>query len=137
MSALAEFLYPSPARRTVTGIVRWWERRRLAYNALVGGTGLVTLSVVTTLQFLPPFSSPSFPPWQVIVAYGIGANVMYSLGWAIEIAAEKLFRGELLPIGPVLYRMGLTFALGLTLLPAVVISFVWVVAVGMTLLGLG
>ncbi|HKK93263.1 MAG TPA: hypothetical protein VJ925_07490 [Longimicrobiales bacterium] len=137
MSTLVEFLYPSPARRSVTGIVSWWERRRIAYNALVGGAGLVTLSVVTTLQMIPPFSSPSFPPWQVIVAYGIGANLMYSLGWVVEIAAEKLFRGELLPIGPALYRMGLTFAIGLTLLPAVVISFVWVVAVVVTLFGLG
>jgi hypothetical protein len=130
MTSLADFLFPVPARRSVPGIVGWWERRRLAYNAFVGTSGLVTLAVVTTLQALPPFSSPFFiPPWQPIVLYGIGANVLYTLGPAIEIAAEKLWRGEVLPIGPALYRMGLTFAVGLTLFPALLISLVWVVAV--------
>lgn len=137
MNPLVEFLYPSPARRTPLAIVSWWEDRRLAYNIMVGAAGLFTLAVVTTLQFIPPFSSPSVPPWQAVIVYGIGANLMYSLGWVVEVAAEKLFRGDLLPIGPVLYRMGLTFALGLTLLPAVVLSFVWIVAVVVTLLGLG
>ena len=137
MSALVEFLYPAPARRTALGIVSWWERRRLAYNALVGGTGLVTLSVITTLQLIPPFSSPGYPPWEAIVVYGIAANLGYSLGWIVELAADKLFGGALLPLGPVLHRMGLTFALGLTLLPALVIGLVWIVAVIVTLFGPG
>ncbi len=39
MTELTEFLFPAPARRSVSGIVRWWESRRLAYNVLVGGAG--------------------------------------------------------------------------------------------------
>ena len=129
MTSLAEFLFPVPARRSVPGILAWWERRRLAYNVFVGTSGLVSLAVFTTLQALPPFSSPVIPPWQVVVIYGVGANVLYTLGSVVEIAAEKLWRGELLPIGPALYRMGLTFAVGLTLFPALLISIVWVIAI--------
>ena len=35
MSAITEFLFPAPAKRTVGGIVTWWEKRRLAYNVVV------------------------------------------------------------------------------------------------------
>ncbi len=135
MTQLAEFLFPVPARRSVPGILAWWERRRLAYNVFVGTSGLVTLAVVTTLQALPPFSSPIVPPWQPIVLYGIGANVLYTLGPIIEIAAEKLWRGDLMPIGPALYRMGLTFAVGLTLFPALLISIVWMIATVVSVVG--
>jgi hypothetical protein len=135
MTTLAEFLFPAPARRSVPGILAWWERRRFAYNVFVGTSGLVSLAVVTTLQAIPPFSSPQFPPWQVIVAYGVGANVLYTLGSVVEIAAEKLWRGELLPIGPALYRMGLTFAVGLTLFPALLMIMVWIVALVASVFG--
>ena len=43
MSAITEFLYPTPAKRTVGGIVKWWEKRRLAYNVAVGASGLFSL----------------------------------------------------------------------------------------------
>jgi hypothetical protein len=137
MTRLADFLFPLPARRTTPAIVRWWEGRRLAYNALVGGAGLFTLATLTLFTALPPFSDPQLVPLGVVLAYGLMANVMYTFGWVIELAAETLFRRELLPVGPALYRMGLTFALGLTLLPAVLIVGIWIVAVLATLLGLG
>ena len=128
MTSLAEFLFPAPARRSASGILAWWERRRLPYNIFVGTAGLVTLAVVTTLQALPPLAGPVLPPWEAILVYGIGANVLYTLGPLVEIVADKLWRGELLPIGPALYRMGLTFAVGLTLFPALLMSLVWMVA---------
>lgn len=137
MTRLADFLFPAPARRTTAGIVSWWEGRRLAYNAFVATAGVFTLATVSLVTALPPFSEASPVPLVAVAVYGIMANVMYTLGWVLEVAAEKLFRGDLLPVGPALYRMGLTFALGLTLLPAVLVSGIWMIASVITLLGVG
>ncbi len=43
-----------------------------------------------------------------------------------EIAIEKLGGGKVLPTGPVLFRMGLTFSAGLALLPTLIASADWV-----------
>ena len=34
---LSGFLYPRAAARTMGAIFKWWEKRRLAYNLIVGG----------------------------------------------------------------------------------------------------
>lgn len=117
MSALIEFLYPAPAKRKVGGILTWWESRRLHYNAIVGSSGLVSLGTFHVLTSIPP-NAPDVPFfWAPVLAFGLLANVFYFLGPAAEIAIEKLGGGKILPTGPSLYRMGLTFSVGLTFLP--------------------
>jgi len=125
MNAIAEFLFPTPAPRRVGGIVRWWESRRLHYNAIVGTSGLVSLGVVKILSSLPPdpHSLPVF--WAPVLAFGLLANACYFLGPAVEIGVEKMTGGKILPTGPVLYRMGLTFSVGLTLLPTLLFGMDW------------
>lgn len=137
MSALTEFLFPVPAKRTVGGIVQWWEKRRLAYNIFVGSAGLVTTGVFAVLTALPPFSSPELVPWQAMVVFGLGANFFYTMGSMAEIAVQKIWKGKVLPIGPALYRAGLTFSVGLALFPALLFSVIWVVRVVAAVTGLG
>ncbi len=132
MSALTEFLFPAPARRTMGSIVGWWESRRLKYNALVGGAGVVSLGIVTVVGHLPPNPLPGvglLPPWQGIVMFGALANVCYSLGPAVEVVVDKLWGRQVLPVGPSLFRMGLTFSVGLALLPALLFLFQWVLRI--------
>jgi hypothetical protein len=59
------------------------------------------------------------------VVFGVLANLFYLLGPATEIGIEKLGRGRILPTGPTLYRMGLTFSVGLTLLPTMIAGLDW------------
>ena len=115
---LADFLYPPPAERRMGAIIGWWEKRRLPYNLIVGATGLVTMTfgaaltvVVATLQ---PVDLVRGAIW-----WAVWANVCYSLGPAVEIAVEKLFGRRLLPTGPLLFRAGVTVAVGVTLLPII------------------
>ena len=117
-TVLADFLYPEPAERRVGAIIGWWEKRRLPYNLIVGGTGLVTLTfgaaltaVVATLQPVDMF--------RAAIWWAVWANVCYSLGPAVEIALQKLFGERLLPAGPLLFRAGVTIAVGVTLLPII------------------
>jgi hypothetical protein len=129
MTELTEFLFPAPARRTVGGIVRWWESRRLAYNVFVGGAGLLSLGVMQLIALIPPGLPGARVPWQGVVAFGVMANVCYLLGPTIEIALQKLWGDKLLPVGPGLFRMGLTFSVGLALFPALLFTIAWVVRV--------
>lgn len=127
MTAITEFLFPAPARRSTGAIFRWWERRRLHYNVIVGAAGLMSIGMINILLALPPSPhSPGFP-LAAIPVVGVLANLCYLLGPTVEIAIEKLGRGRILPTGPALYRMGLTFSTGLVLLPTLVAGFDWMI----------
>lgn len=128
MSALTEFLFPAPARRSTGAIIRWWEARRLAYNFMVGGAGLVSLGGVNLIAWLPP-RLPIHPlvPWQGIVAFGVMANICYLLGPLVELTVDRLWGRQILPVGPTLYRMGLTFSVGLAFFPILLMLISWVV----------
>jgi len=128
-NAITDFLYPTPAKRNAGSIIWWWEKRRLHYNAIVGGTGLLSLGFFKVLTSIPPdaHSVPLF--WIPIVAYGVLANACYLLGPTAEIAIQKLSKGNILPTGPALFRMGLTFSVGLTMLPTLMAGLDWVIRV--------
>ena len=124
MSALVETLYPLPdQRRTPLSMLRWWESRRLRYNLVVGSTGLVTLTVVTIIASITP--GMGGPPLQMLLIgplfYAIAANVCYSLGWVIEMLAKAVWGSQAPRMGPLLFREGLIFSVGLTLLPILIV----------------
>jgi hypothetical protein len=127
MSALVEVLYPVPdLRRTPLTLLRWWESRRLLYNQVVGTTGLFTLAAVWLLA--PGAVAPN--PRELAmaaVAYGLVANVCYSAGWALELLTRMIWGSRAPRIGPLLFREGLIFSVGLTLLP-VLLSLLFQVA---------
>lgn len=118
MSTLTDFFFAAPASRTAPAIIGWWERRRLAYNASVGAAGLVSLGTVTIFATVTG-GEGLFP--EILIAsavFGVMANLCYCLGPATELLFEKLWGRGVLPTGPLLYRMGLTFSVGLALFPA-------------------
>lgn len=80
MTALADFLFPAHAGRSTVAIIAWWEARRLPYNLLVGGAGLLSLVLTSLLAALPPFGGDVPFMWAPIVAFGIMANVCYLIG---------------------------------------------------------
>ena len=124
-SGLTDFLYPTPAPRNTLGIIKWWEARRLKYNLIVGGAGSISVLAGMLFSSLPPYSFSIPMVWQPIVVFGVLANFFYLLGPTAELAIEKLSRGKILPTGPGLFRMGLTFSVGLALLPTLLIILGW------------
>lgn len=111
MTSLVEFLYPTPAPRRPTAIFGWWERRRLVYNVFVAAAGSVSLTAVGVASLV----------------FGVMANVFYLLGPLVEIALDRLWGRDLIPVGPTLYRMGLPFSVGLALLPTLLVPIAIVV----------
>ena len=126
MNTIAHFLFPAPAKRSPAAIFIWWESRRLAYNAILGVTGIFCLGLMTAIGSLPPGSTPA-PPLPLVLLYGVLANACYSFGALAECTLELIWPRKLLPTGPVLFRMGLTFSLGLTVLPVMLMGWDWLV----------
>jgi len=127
VSALTRILFPLPDyRRTPWTLLRWWESRRLTYNLFVGGAGLVTLAVIGLISWLPPHQPGFGFVWRGVLAYGVLANICYSFGWLAEVAMRALCRDEAPDAGPALFRQGLSFAVGLTLLPIPLLVLAWV-----------
>ncbi|MDX1394797.1 MAG: hypothetical protein R3195_10400 [Gemmatimonadota bacterium] len=115
---LVRFLFPAPAERRAGAIVAWWEKRRFAYNVIVGAGGLATVGVA---MLLTPASGPF--PFGPILAVGVMANLCYTLGPIAEVLANRVFGRRLLPLGPTLFRNGLVFSVGLTfVLPMIVMT---------------
>jgi hypothetical protein len=56
-----------------------------------------------------------------VVAFGVLANVCYSLGPLVELTLHKLWGRAVLPVGPSLFRMGLTVSVRLALLPILIV----------------
>ena len=136
LSSLTEFLFPTPAQRNVGAIVTWWEKRRVPYNLMVGAAGLASVAWIGVAEFLAPGGAGFIlVPWQPIVLFGVGANVFYTLGSVFESIALKIWGREVLPIGPGLYRMGLTFSVGLALLPGMIFTVSMIIRIILAIVG--
>ncbi|MGD2045528.1 MAG: hypothetical protein PVJ80_12105 [Gemmatimonadota bacterium] len=129
MTTLTEFLFPAPARRSAGAIILWWEGRRLAFNLCVGSAGVVSLFAVTGVAAI--HDGVFVLPYLLVPAgvFGVLANACYLLGPAAEILIHAVWGRRVLPTGPTLYRMGLTFSVGLALLPTLLVTLVLVVSV--------
>lgn len=115
--ALVRLLYPAPAERRTGAILKWWEKRRLPYNLIVGASGLATLGINTLVHGIPSGTL------MAVVAVGVFANVAYTLGSVAEITVNNLWGKKVLPIGPVLFRQGVLFSVGLTfVLPMIILT---------------
>lgn len=120
---LTRLLFEPTLERSPLRVIGWWESRRPMYNLAVGATGLATLAYANGLELL--LGNGWLPvPWFAIVGYGVAANLCYTLGPAVELAVEKFMRRPVYGLGPALFRHGLVFSLGLTLIPAALITIV-------------
>jgi len=108
-------------------IMWWWESRRIPYNLIVGATGVLSLVVMAAVSsigeqvFGAPSKVPDEPPfWPLsgIIAYGIGANVCYTVGWFMEIFVRKIWKERAGVFGEISFFLGLVFSVLLTLAPA-------------------
>jgi hypothetical protein len=72
---------------TTWEVIRWWELRRLFYNAVLFVIGIASLFA---LEDLVPIGSggPQLETGLTVIAYGFMANVCYTLGWMVELVGR-------------------------------------------------
>ena len=120
--SLVRLLYPAPAERRTGAIIKWWEKRRLPYNLIVGASGLATLGLHALVYGL------NGGTFGAVVAVGAIANIAYTLGSIVEVTVNNVWGRRVLPVGPVLFRQGVLFSVGLTLVLPTIILGVGVIA---------
>jgi hypothetical protein len=95
-------------------IIRWWERRRVFYNAVMFVAGLVTMMLALLLREIS-FSElvNVLPP---VLIFGFSANLFYTLGWITEIVARRMIPEKefVKRAGPLLFISGLCLSVFLT-----------------------
>ena len=108
-------------------IIRWWEDRRLRYNLSVGLVGFVTwwLVLIVGNAAVEPGTDFEEPIMMLFgpVLYMVMANVCYTLGWIIDVAA---YRGSPRKEH---FRAGFVFSLVLTALPGIWAVLAWLITV--------
>jgi hypothetical protein len=67
------------------------------------------------------FTQPGL--WLGVTAYGIAANVCYSIGAPLELLVERWLGRRTYGLGPALFRYGLVYSVGLTLFPLALGAF--------------
>ena len=126
MTAVEKYFFtPLYYPRSAWAVVRWWESRRVLFNLCVGGAGLFTLASVTLFAHLPPHPMGFFAPPGVVLVYALMANVCYTLGPVGDLLLRRALGDRAPAMGPVLFRYGFVFSVGLTLLPIPLAALGW------------
>ena len=122
MGALTTFFFRTPHSAPRTGeIWRWWESRRLAYNAALLAAGATSVGAVFLMELLTP-GRARFPSPLVILIYAVLANLFFTLGPIVDSLIMKIGGRVYSEAGPMLFRYGFVFAVLLTLLPIPVVA---------------
>lgn len=107
-------------------ILKWWEKRRLPYNLIVGATGVLTCFITAMVAaisykiFEEPIGIPD-PPFVAVfgvILFGIAANVCFTGGWIAELLAQKVWNEKAADFAQIAFTLGLGFSVLLTLAPA-------------------
>jgi hypothetical protein len=121
MKRFAAWLFASPLIPTsIWRVIGWWEVRRIPFNIVIGVYGVLCLliffwAILTSGELRP--GEDAVEPIALIFA-PLGINVLYTLGWLVEVPA-RLIQPSLSPrFGPFLLMAGLGLGLFLISLPA-------------------
>lgn len=126
-TAVERYLFsPLYYPRSKWAILRWWESRRIFYNLVVGAAGVVTLTATFLFTALPPYPGNLRGIGLVVLLYGVMANVFYTFGAPLDLFLRRVLRDRGGPVAQALFRYGVAFAIGLTLLPIPLMALGWV-----------
>jgi hypothetical protein len=104
---------------TTWEIIRWWEIRRLPYNAILFVIGIAS---IFAMEFFARKATcvgdaPGLETGLTIVLYGIVANVCYTLGWIVEFAGRQIDKTAARSRARKHFLLGLWFSCLLTSAP--------------------
>lgn len=111
--------------------ILWWELRRIPFNLAVGLAGVIAIVAIFGIggQMVTPGEDAVEPTLLLVgtAAYGLAANVLYTIGWASEWLWSGGGTARTAPFRQRIFRLGLALSVALTLLPAVLLLTLWTV----------
>ncbi len=115
-------------KRSTGEIVAWWEKRRLAYNIIVGVVGFCCLLAYTFFienSHVLRLGEDAWEPFGLLAA-PIVINICYTAGWAVEALVNSVLPNGSEKRGVSLFKAGLGFSLCVVTLPAIGWGAVWI-----------
>lgn len=97
---------------TTLQVIRWWEIRRIPYNAILFAIGIASIFTGESLMGQEILESSL-----AILAYGIMANLCYTLGWVIELIGRRTDENRARLRGRKQFWVGFWFSCLLTTAP--------------------
>jgi len=115
------WLFADPDKgHSLLSVVAWWEKRRIPFNIIVGLYGAICFVIfsvaIETSGHLQP-GEDAVEPIILIVA-PVGINILYTLGWLVEVPVRFIRPTLSAKFGPVLFKLGLGLGLLLITMPA-------------------
>lgn len=108
--------------------IGWWEARRIPFNLIVGGVGvlacLVDIIIVVASHFLfdSDFGVPNgFISLVVVLVYAVMANICFTGGWIAELIVRRAWPEEADRFATLSFSLGLVFSVFLTLTPGLML----------------
>jgi hypothetical protein len=104
--------------------IGWWETRRVPYNLIVGGAGILTCVVISIfaavgmLVFGADFGSPLSGLIGILI-YGIMATICFTFGWVAELVVWKAWPQQVDRFAIESFSLGLVVSVLLTLTPGI------------------
>lgn len=122
MKRFTEWLFTNPQEPgSLWRVIAWWELRRLPFNIIVGAYGalgfVIFLWAITTSGHLQPGEDAVEPI--ALLAAPFVVNLLYTLGWLVEVSARHLVPGLSSGFGPMLLKLGFGLGLFLITIPGV------------------
>ena len=115
---------------TAGQVIRWWELRRLVYNAVLFVVGVATVTGYEWLMTkLIPLGDDAIEPMDLVmlvVLYGAMANLCHTLGWVVGLRSRKTDSVAARRRSQWMFRAGLLFSCVLTSLPFWFACLMWV-----------
>jgi hypothetical protein len=106
---------------TTIQVIRWWELRRLLYNAVLLAVGVAAIAGMEWLMGqVIPLGEDAIEPMALVLGvavYGLLANLCYTLGWLVELRGRKADPAVARRRGRWMFRAALLFSCVLTSLP--------------------
>lgn len=82
---------------TKSDLIRWWEKRRLKYNLIVGGAGIFVFLLISAIysSFIPDHTTLLEIFAYVALVSCVAYNILYTGGWICDLLvfaiAKKTF----------------------------------------------
>ncbi|MBK7567302.1 MAG: hypothetical protein IPI31_05690 [Bacteroidetes bacterium] len=106
---------------TFKEIIYWWGERRLAFNLVIGTSGLLSIFIC----WIAGFEIDIIKLCIIAFTYGIAANIIYTSSWIAEYLLRKAnnFDTQIKYIGPVFFAMGLAISILLTFFGGLLVGY--------------
>ncbi len=104
--------------RTFMQVLFWWELRRVAFNAILAITGIVSLTLFAL--FVDGWFDFISPPLLPTLFFVTVSNFFYTGGWLAETVLRLLNRKRVGNFGPRAFKYGLLFSMFVAFVPTLI-----------------